>query len=268
MIDYTKIPAELRELPRWVCVSNESKVPMQAKVPKPASSTNPGTWATFEEAMFSVTLNHYDGVGFVFTNDDDIVGIDIDAGFDGDGFLSDLSRDAMLHTESYTEKSRSGRGIHIYVRGKLPWAGKNNGKGFEIYQSGRYFIVTGKRLCYGELIANQEGIDYLIAKYFSDTQKKAKRTINKDGREIIYKPVEKHTIGENGKVSIEVEYPPIPKGSRHISFVSLAGQMWSKGIDGMEIYKELCRVNKTACEEPLPERELENIIGSIERYER
>ena len=64
----------------------------------------------------------YDGIGYVF-NSDGLIGIDLDAGFD-DGFLSPLAADIISHCESYTEKSISGRGVHILVRGSLPFKGK------------------------------------------------------------------------------------------------------------------------------------------------
>lgn len=64
------------------------------------------------------TYNH---LGFVFA-DNGLVGIDIDAGFE-DGLMTPLCADIMKACHSYTEKSRSGRGVHILLRGDLPSRG-------------------------------------------------------------------------------------------------------------------------------------------------
>ena len=77
------IPKELQNLTQWVCSSSDSKVPMMATSPYAASSTDPNTWSTFQEAIMSVECENYDNIGFVF-NDNGIVGIDIDCGFDDD----------------------------------------------------------------------------------------------------------------------------------------------------------------------------------------
>lgn len=47
------------------------------------------------------------------------MGIDIDDGYDQDGFLSPLAAEIIGMYESYTEKSKSGRGFHILLRGTL-----------------------------------------------------------------------------------------------------------------------------------------------------
>jgi len=43
---------------------------------------------------------------------------------------------------SYTEKSPSGTGIHIFIKAKLPPGGRKKGD-FECYESGRYLTMTG-----------------------------------------------------------------------------------------------------------------------------
>ena len=163
---YENLPPEITALPQWVCVWNNSKIPMRANIKKGASSVQPDTWSTFEDAKNAVESGMYDHLGFVFNNNG-IVGIDIDCGFDDDGFLSQVSIDIMRSCRSYTEVSRSGRGVHIFLKGKLPFKGKNNRAGVEIYESSRYFIVTGQKLIYDTIIENQQAIDYIVEKYFA-----------------------------------------------------------------------------------------------------
>ena len=54
---------------------------MKANERKGASSVNPETWCDFETAQKAVSDGIYDHIGFVFNNNG-IVGIDIDCGFD------------------------------------------------------------------------------------------------------------------------------------------------------------------------------------------
>ena len=161
MTHYENIPGELKELNQWVCTRSDSKVPMKAFENEAASSTNPQTWATFDMANDAVSKGFYDYCGFVFA-DNGFVGIDIDTGYDEEGFMTPLAADIIGKCASYTEKSKSGRGFHILLRGTLPFKGKNNLAGVEIYKSARYFIMTGDTLLYRNIEENQEAIDYVV----------------------------------------------------------------------------------------------------------
>jgi len=260
-MNIVNIPPEIIALPQWVCAWRNSKVPMQACQKKAASSTKPDTWCNFEMANMAVQRGWYDNLGFVFNNNG-IVGIDIDCGFDELGFLSDTSIDIMRACQSYTEKSRSGRGIHILLKGVLPFKGKNNNNGVEIYQSSRYFIVTGQKMIYSTIIENQEAIDYVVSKYFPETEKESSSGISQK----IYSPV--YLKPENGRVKLRPVYPPITQGSRNLSMTSLAGQLHSQGYDKQTIYRELLYANEQACNPPLPQHEIESITNSVTRYRR
>lgn len=263
MVKYEKVPKELKDLPQWVCAWNNNKMPMKARERKAASSVNPETWSDFDTAVEAVESGVYDHIGFVF-NDNGIVGIDIDAGFDSTSFLSDLSIDIMKACKSFTEVSKSGRGIHIYLKGNLPFTGKNNRNGVEIYQAARYFIVTGKKLIYDEIIENQQAIDYVLEKYFPETVKTNDGNAPKQAA--FYSPI--FTKPENGKIVLTPTYPPIPQGLRNQSLTSLAGQLHSQGYTKKQIYEELLKCNKIACSPPLPAREIETIVNSVTRYQR
>lgn len=256
---YDTLPPEILTLNQWVNVWDNSKIPMQSTQNIAASSSNPDTWSDFLTAKEAVENGNYDHIGFVFA-DNGIVGIDIDAGFDEEGFLSTLSVDCMRATQSYTEKSRSGRGIHILVKGQLPFKGRNNRAGVEIYQSGRYFIMTGKVLVYHDLIENQEAIDYIVDKYFHDMVSEGV-----SNRANIYSPIWP-PIGET--IPLRPYYPPIPDGCRNISLASLAGVLHNTGYNADQIYDELFLVNERACIPPLDDNEVRTIVNSITRYKR
>lgn len=255
------IPIEIQNLPQWVCTRGDSKIPRNATQSLPASSTAPHTWSSFETAINAVANSTYDYVGFVF-NDNGIVGIDIDDGYDTDGFLSEIAVDIIGRCKSYTEKSKSGRGFHILLKGDLPFKGKNNLKGVEIYKAARYFIMTGETLLYTKLVENQEVIDYIVEKYFPEVRENVSDSSNGN---TIYTPTWEKP---QGKIALRPTYPPIPDGTRNLSLTSLAGQWHNMGYTKEDIYKELLYVNSKACNPPLAINEIQCIVNSVTRYRR
>jgi putative DNA primase/helicase len=144
-------PGELRTADQFVCWREENRDGDITKVPYSvhggrASSTNPDTWAPFEAATAYAEEHSMSGVGFVFTEDDPYAGIDIDKCRDTEtGDLEPWARKIVDALDSYTEVSPSGTGLHIFVKATLP--GLNNRKGpLEMYESGRYFTLTGEHL--------------------------------------------------------------------------------------------------------------------------
>jgi hypothetical protein len=226
-----------------------------------ASSTDESTWSSFDMARSSVESGYNDYVGFVF-NDTGIVGIDIDDGYDEDGFMSELAADIIGRCASYTEKSKSGRGFHILLRGDLPFKGKNNLKGVEIYKTARYFIMTGDTLLYDTIVENQQAVDYIVDKYFPDMRE---GTSDRVTTPRIYTPI---WVKTEGKIGLRPEYPPIPDGTRNISLTSVAGQLHTLGYGKEEIYRELLYVNSVACKPRLDINEIQCIVNSVTRYKR
>ena len=255
------IPNDLKALRQWVGVGVDSKVPMRIDTLYAASSTNPDTWCSFSDVVEAVKLGEITYPGFVFA-DNGIVGIDIDTGYDEEGFISELAADIIGKCESYTEKSKSGRGFHILLKGNLPFKGKNNLKGVEIYKSSRYFIMTGDTILYNNIVENQEAIDYIVETYFPDMRE---GDDNRSNSNRIYTPI---WVKTEGKIGLRPEYPPIPDGTRNISLTSIAGQWHNLGYTKEEIYRELLYVNSIACNPPLGVDEIQSITNSVTRYKR
>ena len=255
------IPSEIQTLKQWVCTKGDIKIPMNAAKISPASSANEHTWSSFETAISAVADGTYDYVGFVF-NDNGIVGIDIDDGYTEDGFLSDLAIDIIDKCKSYTEKSKSGRGFHILLKGTLPFKGKNNRKGVEIYKTARFFIMTGETLLHTKIVENQAAIDYIVDKYFPEVRENESGS---SGGGAIYTPT---WDKPKEKIALRPTYPPIPDGTRNLSLTSLAGQWHNLGYTKEQIYKELLYVNSVACNPPLDINEIQTIVNSVTRYRR
>ena len=256
------IPYEIKELDQWVCTRGDSKVPRRAYMDGAASSTDVSTWSSFDMARSSVEGGYNDYVGFVF-NDNGIVGIDIDDGYDEDGFLSPLAADIIGRCASYTEKSKSGTGFHILLYGDIPFKGKNNLAGIEMYKTARFFIMTGNVLGFKYLINNQEALDTIVEKYFPETRESKTTTVTPR----IYNPEWDHSKGSK-RVKVRPNYPVIPDGCRNICLTSLAGMMHSIGYTKGQIYRELQYANSTACRPPLLDGELKTICNSVTRYRR
>lgn len=255
------IPQEIKVLKQWVGVGVDSKVPMRVDTLFAASSIDPATWGSFEDAKEAVELGELTYPGFVF-NDNGIVGIDIDVAYDDDGLISPLAVDIIEKCKSYTEKSKSGRGFHILIKGDLPFKGKNNLKGVEIYKQSRFFIMTGDTLLYDKITESQEAINYILEKYFPTIKTNNKKEVFS---ERIYTPEwqkPKETI------PLRPHYPDIPNGCRNICLTSLAGMLHTQGYNKEQIFDEISYCNKVACKPPLHNNELNTIVNSVTRYQR
>lgn len=132
------IPMELRQLPHWV-VAGDDKVPLNPRTGWRASPTDPNTWATFEEAI-RTGMKH---IGFVLTEWDPFTIIDLDNKPEKPCTAEQWARHQKILEafQSYTERSASGTGYHIIVKGKVP-AGMHRDN-VEVYSSSRYMICTG-----------------------------------------------------------------------------------------------------------------------------
>lgn len=162
------IPAELKEYPQWVVWKKEergngkfAKVPMDPNSGNFAKINDPSTWGAYIEAVQAYTNGTYDGIGFVFTEDDPFVGIDADHCFDATGNLSQPVDEIVQQVASYTELSPSGHGIHIIAKGSVTGPNKRLGL-IEMYDRNRFFTVTGEHYKSSPReITAPEGIDAL-----------------------------------------------------------------------------------------------------------
>lgn len=142
--------------PQWVAWRIEqrddrpTKVPYNARTGDRASSTEPSTWARFEEAVAFNTTRHFDGVGYVLSPDDPYVGIDLDGCRDPrSGRVEPWAKAIVKRLDSYTEISPSGTGLRIFVRGTLPPHGRRKGSkekppAIEVYSQARFLTITGQ----------------------------------------------------------------------------------------------------------------------------
>ena len=260
---YASIPKELRELNQWVVVREGSKAPLSCITGRGASTSNQDDWCDFELACHSIAEGHADYLGFVF-NDNGIVGIDLDSNvYDDWGLLTPFAAQLIGACKSYTERSKSGRGIHILIKGDIPFKGRNNRSGVEVYKQGRYFIMTGKTLLYTEIVKNQTAIDELVENHCQIAQSEKDNYTHGNK---IYSPIWK--VSDNGRFKLRPHYPIIKQGCRNISLLSLGGGLVDVGYNRKQILDELQYSNSVACKPPLDSQEVENICKSVWRYKR
>lgn len=147
--DACQIPAELIQLDQWVVWRLESrggkptKVPYGPRTGQRASVSDPGTWASFDEAFgaFQESNGQLSGIGFVLSGNNGIGGVDLDHVRDPE--TSNLHPEAQALIDrfgSYTEVSPSGTGIRIFgYAPNLPKgrSGIYRGIKVECYSAGR-----------------------------------------------------------------------------------------------------------------------------------
>jgi hypothetical protein len=167
---WSRIPAGLKARPQWV-LAGADKVPLTlddfGKL-RATSATRPSEWMSFDAAALAaweraaavtthvtkegvtVRKTGYD-LGFVLHEADPYSCIDLDVKDSvthptkpelwttPDDFQRFVS---IINTfTSYTEKSRSGKGIHVWVQGNIGRGFKRDG--VEVYSQERYIICTG-----------------------------------------------------------------------------------------------------------------------------
>jgi hypothetical protein len=142
----------IRDLMQWVCWRSEerdgklTKIPYSPHTSVRASSTDPETWADYSGAVKACKEHGYGGIGFVFTPEDDLCGVDLDGCLNPEtGEIERWAQEIIHELDSYSEISPSGTGVHVLVRGTL-LPGRNRKGRFEAYDRGRYFTVTGRHL--------------------------------------------------------------------------------------------------------------------------
>lgn len=180
------IPSELKKIDNWVLWKLENRNNKTTKVPyqldnKMASSNNPETWTSYEKALdfYNHNKKEYSGIGFMFSGSG-ITGIDIDHCIEN-GKIKDAAQSIINTFNSYTERSQSGTGIHILVKGSIPKAVK---KGVEMYNEGRYFALTGDILHGNDIEDRQDELTALYKKY-SKKEKPEKLDEREKGQEIV-----------------------------------------------------------------------------------
>lgn len=240
----------LKAINQWVVWREEEgrKVPYDAKTGRRASSTNPRTWVDYEQAKASYEGDpSIAGVGFVFTENDGLVGIDVDKCV-GDGELNEIGRYVYEQfCGTYIEFSPSGKGLHV-----IGWATKMRGMrtkddsiGLEVYDRGRFFTVTFEQLedvndDVGEM---QEALELLTTKYLYP-----------------------RTSGSRNQERGMADIPVFTEGGRDTGLFQAAVSMYHKGVPKGMAYAAIERL-ADACQPPFDREQARRKVDSAWKSE-
>ena len=148
-----RLPQQIKKHPNWALCKLEwddrkkkfRKLPYQLNGYR-ASSKNVLTWCDHDHAISTYQKNNnYASIGLVLDKNG-LVCVDFDNCIDEFGQISSVVKEIVDRLDSYTEISISGSGLHVFVLGELPGKGiahKSNDLDIEIYDSGRFMVVTG-----------------------------------------------------------------------------------------------------------------------------
>lgn len=174
------IPSALRDVNRWICWdymdAGDGKKPRKVPIGKGSDyGTNyndPAAWRTFTSAMTEASDRGGLGVGFVFSDTDDIVGIDLDNCYDEQEWLKPWAREISKYFQgAFCEKTPSGLGLHFIGRssavvGRTRVELPDGDGGIERYSENRWFTFTGEPVTDGDVIDISTGMVWLDKHYF------------------------------------------------------------------------------------------------------
>lgn len=144
-INIQNIPQELRELNQWAFSDISlkppfNKIPRNCKTGKAAKSNDRTTWSSF--ADFEALANPNYRIGFMLSKQDSYCVIDLDVKADTPEQQIKYFEAVVARFNSYTERSTSGRGFHIWLKDAHNEPGVRCGHE-ELYTQERYIICTG-----------------------------------------------------------------------------------------------------------------------------
>ena len=151
----TTIPWAIKDIAQWL-IAGEDKKPHSATKPpnedisRGDDATNPKNWSSFHVAQ-DAALTRGAGwrPGLCLTRETKITLIDLDKSVSASGTLTPEAAAIVARFEdaAYIEKSCSGKGIHILVRGTLPKPpARRKLDNIECYDAGRFVVFTGDTL--------------------------------------------------------------------------------------------------------------------------
>jgi hypothetical protein len=176
------IPQSLRDIPRWICWdymdAGDGKKPRKVPIGKGSDhGTNyndPNAWRTFSSVMTEASEREGLGIGFVFSDADDIVGVDLDNSYDEQGWLKPWAREvAKVFSGAFCEETPSGLGLHfigrsgkIVGRTRVEVSDSDGDGGVERYSENRWFTFTGNPVTDGDVVDITEAMAWLEQKFF------------------------------------------------------------------------------------------------------
>jgi putative DNA primase/helicase len=164
-INFDAIPSEMQRGKHhccWRAIPDEenpakiNKVPWQPDGIRRLAWSNPANLMSFEEAkaLYEAGLvlpehkgQHFAGIGYILNGSADLICIDLDGAISEAGEILPGAKAILERLKSYTEKSPSGRGLHIWIMARID--GPNipqidlDGQAVEIFVRSHHVTITG-----------------------------------------------------------------------------------------------------------------------------
>lgn len=140
------LPIQLQELKlynNWVVYRNfkHGKLPFNPITHLAVKTNDPSTWSDYNSALLCYQNHSYDGIGFVFNNNQ-YIGIDLDNCI-SNNIIDPFALEIVNLINSYTEYSPSNKGLHILCKSKLLYNIGIKRDNIEIYSYNRFFTISG-----------------------------------------------------------------------------------------------------------------------------
>jgi hypothetical protein len=193
----------LKQHRNWVCWQMRKdgdqlkKTPVDVKTGRPASSSDPATWASYDECKAAVLSGDYHSLGFALTREVGLVVVDFDKVCREPGAFPEWVRQEIAELDSYTEVSASKRGAHVLVWGSVPENYNRQALHVEIWGHDKMFAFSEDVY---------EGRDIIQARDVSD----------------LHQRINRGAIGPNYKPNLKVERYSTPR------YRDLANDDWEK----------------------------------------
>jgi hypothetical protein len=147
------VPEEMKAKARWAIVRTKlnkekgrvEKFIIDCHTGKMAKSDDSDTWTTFDKAREYAHQNSGVALAYALDGNDKIACIDIDHCFDENGVPTDIAKEVLAKCgDTYTERSVSGKGLHIFGKTKgLDLRTYSKDGDLEFYQKGQFIAMTG-----------------------------------------------------------------------------------------------------------------------------
>ena len=149
---------EMIALDQWVCVKDAYNKTPYTVAGSPADVTQPHTWSSYE-AVLAAPFKHF---GFVLTAKDPFTIIDLDEPANEEQKQRHLKIFNMF--QSYAENSISGKGVHIIVKGRIPFSVHRDN--VEIYSTERYMVTTQQTIRHLPIMDYQDLLDRIVKEMY------------------------------------------------------------------------------------------------------
>ena len=180
------IPSEFKSKPRWFLWRYFNRAGKLTKPPyqpngQSGKVNDPSTYSSFDEVYARLIKdNEFSGVGFVLTDDDNIIGWDLDHCLNPKtGEIDEWAKEIVEGLNSYTEITPSGEGLRVFVKGKLPEGRRKIGK-VECYDTLRYLTITGNLYPGSVTVIAENNLEIWEAVFNKKLKKQNKEKVSKE----------------------------------------------------------------------------------------